>query len=903
MRWLLRAAAPVLVLLAIWPALALAADEDKGKSDEIAAESQELTLEELFPEKSYFGPSAYGLSFSEDGTYGAYCYRPWRERRHGSDLWIFDVAKGESKRVTSVSVMAEFEADVRKVKEDRVEKARKAGWEDKVDNEEKAEAKKEDAAAKEEDAGTKAEDKDKLRETMERGDWVSEKDADDDKAPRYNGVGIADWSLTGHELIIYSYGDLYRYEVDAGKLTRLTVTSDSERNATYLPDGSGYLYQRGSAVMYVKFGDSTVTELRPKLDQGETMDEYELSPDGNKLVFTTTKQTGESPPPLTVTIVDFEQRFARAQEVPRSVSDEPLTPATWSVYLWNLGDYTAEKHQPVKVYSHDTSGPRDAHIMPDWAPDSSRVVWSVFDQSTARVEILEATVPEEKGEDEDQADADKPKDDGGKAEAKDGEADKKPEEEPRNGEEPRIPKARVLTRFLHNGGPDTVYDIRPWYMPDSRKVILLTEQTGFRHLHVLDPLYEALDPVTSGRYEDYPIGPTRDHKRLFLSADREATECRDLYSLDLTDLTLTRLTPQRGCYHGAVSPDGKHVLANYEHYGVLRELVYVDVGKQEQKPLTDSHSEKAKKLTQPVPTFFTYKNRQGHDIHGEMFVPDDLKPEDKRPLLIYVYGGPLGSGSNSVRDGSYGYDDYFFAYYMTKKHGWVTCVIDPRGQSGYGAVFEKASYEQVGVPQTEDLVDGVNYLVEKGGIDPKRVAVHGWSFGGFQTQMCMYTAPDTFAAGMAGAGPTQWENYNSWYSQGVVGPTRVGEPDLSEFSLVPRAKNLKGRLLLLHGMKDDNVLYQDTVKVYTALLDAGKGPLVDLFLDPSGGHSLGGHIKSLQRFKKYEDFLLRTLGTAQGPPVIPGVTDVQDKAEEKPEGEGKPKEGDAGGQPTRVAPR
>ena len=95
---------------------------------------------------------------------------------------------------------------------------------------------------------------------------------------------------------------------------------------------------------------------------------------------------------------------------------------------------------------------------------------------------------------------------------------------------------------------------------------------------------------------------------------------------------------------------------------------------------------------------------------------------------------------------------------------------------------------------------------EYGGIDEKRVGIHGWSFGGFQTQMCMYTAPETFAVGIAGAGPTEWENYNAWYAQGVVGDTRVGQADLAEFSLVPRAKELQGRLLLIHGMKDDNVL-------------------------------------------------------------------------------------------------
>jgi dipeptidyl aminopeptidase/acylaminoacyl peptidase len=194
---------------------------------------------------------------------------------------------------------------------------------------------------------------------------------------------------------------------------------------------------------------------------------------------------------------------------------------------------------------------------------------------------------------------------------------------------------------------------------------------------------------------------------------------------------------------------------------------------------------------------------------------------------------------------------------MAEQHGWVTCTIDPRGMSGYGALFEKANFEQVGVPQVEDLTDGVRFLVEQHGVDPDRVAIHGWSFGGFQTQMCLYTEPEVFRCGIAGAGPTEWENYNSWYSTGTIGNSREGETDLKAFSLLPLAKNLQSKLLLVHGMEDSNVLYQDTVRVYAELLDAGKETLVELFVDPSGGHGLGGHVKRLARFRKYEEFLLR----------------------------------------------
>jgi dipeptidyl aminopeptidase/acylaminoacyl peptidase len=134
--------------------------------------------------------------------------------------------------------------------------------------------------------------------------------------------------------------------------------------------------------------------------------------------------------------------------------------------------------------------------------------------------------------------------------------------------------------------------------------------------------------------------------------------------------------------------------------------------------------------------------------------------------------------------------------------------------------------------------------------------------------MCLYTAPDVFAAGIAGAGPTEWENYNAWYSTATIGPSRPGQPDLGKFSLLPLAKNLKGKLLLVHGMEDSNVLYQDTVRVYRELLKAGKETNVELFLDPTGGHGLGGDVNQLTKARKYEDFLLRHLG--KGTPASSG---------------------------------
>ncbi len=402
--------------------------------------------------------------------------------------------------------------------------------------------------------------------------------------------------------------------------------------------------------------------------------------------------------------------------------------------------------------------------------------------------------------------------------------------------------------------------VQPEFLADNRRIVLLSEQTGFRHLHLLDPVYETINPLTSGSFEVYPTGLSKDHRWIFVTSTKDNPAQDQIYKIRLDSGEMTRLSVQHGNYSGvAVSDNGKRAVAIFVRFGTLPELYALEVDKKKMQKVTDSHPDSARFVTKGKPEFFTYTNRHGHEIHGHLFKPDGWTKKDKRPLLIYVYGGPLGR-RKMVVDGTYSADSFLFAWYMAKVHGYVTCTIDPRGVSGYGALFEKSNFEQVGKPQVEDLVDGAHYLVENYGVDPKRVGIHGWSFGGFQTQMCLYTAPDEFAAGIAGAGPTEWENYNSWYTTGTIGPSRVGETDQAKFSLLPLAKNLKAKLLLVHGMEDSNVLYQDTVRVYRELLKAGKETLVELFLDPTGGHGLGGDVKRLGRYRKYEEFLLRTLG-------------------------------------------
>lgn len=335
-----------------------------------------------------------------------------------------------------------------------------------------------------------------------------------------------------------------------------------------------------------------------------------------------------------------------------------------------------------------------------------------------------------------------------------------------------------------------------------------------------------------------------------------------VYGIDLVSGEMTSVGRLGGQNRGAViSRNGTWLASNYGHFGEWSELNVKKVKEQRHRVLTESHDPAWKKIRDAVvPELFNYPNRHGDVIHGLVFRPEGWKPEDSRPAIVYMYGGPLGR-SHSVEVDTTHRLAYLFQLYMTWKHGYVTVVVDPRGQSGYGRRFQEANWKDPGKAQTEDLEDLVTLMGKDWGVDQKHIGLHGWSFGGFQTLYTLFHSPETFACGIATASPTQWENYNSWYSASTIDASERGKPTLSRHSLIPWARYLRRPLLLVHGMLDDNVLYQDTVNVYRALLESGKETLVDLFLDPDGDHGLGGAVKNWTVFRKYESWFLRNLGT------------------------------------------
>ena len=371
-----------------------------------------------------------------------------------------------------------------------------------------------------------------------------------------------------------------------GELTRLTRTRERESDVQYLPDGSGYTYLRGGALLRVSFGDHQIVQLDPELKDGERMVGYRISPDMKRLVFLATRGQSTSDRAATVTIVNYRDRFARAQEVRRHMPDDPWPESYSSVYLYDLKGHGSEEGTLERVFTRRVSGPRDVMRVPEWSPDSSRIAFAAFDQQQGHMKILEAGFKVEKAK-EDEAAKPQPADkaEGAAESNEEGVTDEKAKEEKgkesgdsEKGEEPKEPEfkienARVVYEFLHAGGPNTPGMVQPLYLPDSKRMVFITELSGFRQLHMLDPRYEQLTQVTAGQFELYPFHLTRDYTTLFATSTEGDPNQEQVYKIDLGSLAMTRLTETPGVYSGvAVREDGSLLVGLHTEFGSPTEL-------------------------------------------------------------------------------------------------------------------------------------------------------------------------------------------------------------------------------------------------------------------------------------------------------------------------------------------
>ncbi|HET9034392.1 MAG TPA: prolyl oligopeptidase family serine peptidase [Dokdonella sp.] len=354
---------------------------------------------------------------------------------------------------------------------------------------------------------------------------------------------------------------------------------------------------------------------------------------------------------------------------------------------------------------------------------------------------------------------------------------------------------------------------------DNRSLWYLSEESGYSQLYSKIPGGKARQ-LTSGKFEISWPQLSADGAWFYVRANVEAPYSYDVYRVATTGGKLQRISSVKGMDGFTLSPDGSQIALQQSSTYVPPQLGVVAADGGTSKQLTDTRSAEYKAFTWPkLDIVEVPSSHVKAPIYSKFYLPADFDPTKKYPAVLFVHG------AGYLQNTELSYPNYFreqlFHNLLTSK-GYVVLDMDYRASAGYGRDWRTAIYRNMGHPELEDLIDGVNWLVGNHSVDAKRIGVYGGSYGGFMSLMAMFRAPDVFAAGAALRPVTDWTSYNHEYTSNILNTPQVDPLAYRRSSPIEFADGLKGGLLIAHGMIDDNVLFQDSVRLYQRLIELRK---------------------------------------------------------------------------------
>ena len=361
------------------------------------------------------------------------------------------------------------------------------------------------------------------------------------------------------------------------------------------------------------------------------------------------------------------------------------------------------------------------------------------------------------------------------------------------------------------------------WLPGSETLWLLSEETGYSHFYTVDARSGSPEQHTSGDFEISEPVVRDDGESVLMLANRSHPGEYDLYRLDLGDDELVRITENRGIESFTVRPgDDNRVLVRYSASYLPPQAALVDLESGELEPLTDTRTEQFKSIEWQQPQIVDVPSSHVERPIRSKFYPARGEPAhggDQYPVVLFVHGA--GYLQNTWQR----YPNYFreqMFHNLLTERGYHVLDMDFRASAGYGRDWRTAIYRQMGTPELEDLIDGVDWLVSNHDADPERVGVYGGSYGGFMAFMALFKAPEVFEAGAALRPVTDWAHYNHFYTSNILNTPEVDPEAYKRSSPIEFAEGLEGHLLIAHGMLDDNVFYQDSVRLAQRLIELEK---------------------------------------------------------------------------------
>ncbi len=580
------------------------------------------------------------------------------------------------------------------------------------------------------------------------------------------------WSKSGHEVLISAEGDLFLWRESTANWEQLTKTAEEESDANLSPDGTMVAYRLDDDLYCLDVASKKNTRLTfdgaPTLMNGKLdwvyPEELNLgtafwwSPDSNRLAYLQFDTGREFIYPQ----VDLLGRRALAE--PERYPQAGTPNAEVRVGLVGVKDA-----QPQTRWL-DLGETRDSLIARlDWLSDGNAVAIQRLNRVQNHLDLLRADA-----------------------------------------------SSGAVTTVLRETDPYWINVSDSYRFLSNGEFLWSSERDGFRHFYLYGANGTLKNRVTSGAWEVTELAGVDEANRTIYYESTEASPLeRQLYSIGFDGSGKKRLTQGAGTHHVEMSPKFDYFLDRYSSLVDPPSTTLRNAGGSEIAALRPAER-KPYEAYDILPTeIVEVPSESGAKFYASLIKPKNFQAGQRYPLIVMVYGGPE---AQSVVNAWHGVG---IAQVLAAK-GFLVWQLDNRGSTGRGHAFETPIYRRFGKTELADQLEGIRYLEKLGYIDPERIGITGWSYGGYMTLYSLLNAPKVFKIGIAGAPVTDWHNYDTIYTERYLGLPDENPSGYKNGSAVTYASQLQSKLLIVHNIEDDNVLFQNTMQMADALEKAGK---------------------------------------------------------------------------------
>ena len=387
---------------------------------------------------------------------------------------------------------------------------------------------------------------------------------------------------------------------------------------------------------------------------------------------------------------------------------------------------------------------------------------------------------------------------------------------------------------------------------DDGTFLWLSERTGFQHLYHYDAEGKLLRQLTKGQWEVGTLyGVDEDEGWVYFAGRHHSPIAPHLYRVSLEGGEPTRLSKREGSHRATFNPGFSQYVDVWSDFTTPPQARLHDAEGKELRVVEENRVEELDRYRWGTVEQLQVKTRDGFEMEALLIKPPDFDPRKRYPVLQYNYGGPHSPVVRNAWGGR-----RFVWHQMLAQKGYVIWMCDNRSASGKGIEPTWEAYRRMGEVELGDIEDGVSWLKKQRWVDPERIGIWGWSYGGFMASYAL-THSKSFKAGIAGAPVTDWRLYDSIYTERYMRMPQKNQDGYDATSVVEAAKDLHGELLLIHGTMDDNVHLQNSIQLAYELQKAGKE--FEMMVYPKSRHGIRDRDLRFHLQRLMTDFILRKL--------------------------------------------